>query len=330
MKFNKYKEQNGLDTQEKLLKHIDELKRNTVVNQELVNFLVDDFFAGEKRGTNSTRHKSRSGETHTVFSTPAGLKDVNKTVVIELENPLEFPQLKSNSWSDLVQDKDRIVFKNSEEVKTNLKQDNFAGLFNILEPNEDKKTEEDKLVFHFRKEGLPHSDVVVLDSINEAEECAKKNGYTEWSYLGLLSGFINEKDINPLYKAVSDEFLEALSDEVIKNSSREGLEGFKESQNVYKETEGIKESNGKADYSEINLEILDLMAERFAANKHKYPKNNMKKTVDIKSLEWALFRHIKKMIQPINGDEENYREHLAAILCNGSMILDQLNLQESK
>ena len=226
MKFNKYKEQNGLDTQEKLLKHIDELKRNTVVNQELVNFLVDDFFAGEKRGTSSTRHKSRSGETHTVFSTPAGLKDVNKTVVIELENPLEFPQLKSNSWSDLVQDKDRIVFKNSEEVKTNLKQDNFAGLFNILEPNEDKETEEDKLIFHFRKEGLPHSDVVVLDSPDQVEEYAKKNGYTEWSYLGLLSGFINEKYINPLYKAVSDD--------VISNSNREGLEGFKEAQTTNK------------------------------------------------------------------------------------------------
>jgi len=93
---------------------------------------------------------------------------------------------------------------------------------------------------------------------------------------------------------------------------------------AYKETEGIKESNGKADYSEINLEILDLMAERFTANKHKYSKGNMKKTIDVKSLEWALFRHVKKMIQPIETDEETYKDHLSAVLCNASMILDQL------
>ena len=67
------------------------------------------------------------------------------------------------------------------------------------------------------------------------------------------------------------------------------------------------------------------MAERFTANKHKYPKGNMKKTIDIKSLEWALFRHVKKMIQPIETDEETYKDHLSAVLCNASMILDQLN-----
>jgi len=88
--------------------------------------------------------------------------------------------------------------------------------------------------------------------------------------------------------------------------------------------EGKKETEGKVDYSEINLEILDLMAERFTANKHKYPKGNMKKPIDIKSLEWALFRHVKKMIQPIETDEETYKDHLSAVLCNCSMILDQL------
>lgn len=94
--------------------------------------------------------------------------------------------------------------------------------------------------------------------------------------------------------------------------------------------EGIKESNGKKDYSEINLEILDLMADRFAANKHKYPKGNMKKPIDVKSLEWALFRHIKKLVQPIENDEESYIDHLSAILCNASMILDQLHNEKTK
>ena len=90
---------------------------------------------------------------------------------------------------------------------------------------------------------------------------------------------------------------------------------------------GVKENEGKTDYSEINLDILDLMASRFNANKHKYPKGNMKKQIEIKSLEWALFRHLKKMIQPIEGDKENYKDHISAILCNASMILDQINIK---
>jgi len=87
-----------------------------------------------------------------------------------------------------------------------------------------------------------------------------------------------------------------------------------------------KETEGKIDYSEINLGILDLMAERMQENKHKYPVGNSKKPMNIKGLEWALFRHLKKMIQPIKNDPETYKQHLSAILCNASMILDQLEI----
>jgi hypothetical protein len=90
---------------------------------------------------------------------------------------------------------------------------------------------------------------------------------------------------------------------------------------------GVKETEGKADYSEINLNILDLMSERMQKNKYKYPLGNSKKPIDLKSLEWALFRHVKKMVQPIENDPESYTEHLAAILCNSSIILDQLELK---
>jgi hypothetical protein len=94
-----------------------------------------------------------------------------------------------------------------------------------------------------------------------------------------------------------------------------------------KSKEGVKETDGKLDYSEINLQILDLMAERFTANKHKYPKGNMKKPLDKHSLVWAAFRHIRKMLQPIENDPESFKEHLTAVLCNMSMVLDQENLK---
>lgn len=92
--------------------------------------------------------------------------------------------------------------------------------------------------------------------------------------------------------------------------------------------EAYKETEGKIDYSEVNLDILDIAAERFTANKHKYPVGNMKKPLDKNNLTWAMFRHVKKMLQPSKGDTESYTEHLAAVICNASMILDQLKIEE--
>jgi hypothetical protein len=93
------------------------------------------------------------------------------------------------------------------------------------------------------------------------------------------------------------------------------------------EKQGIKETKNKTDYSEINLGVLDLMAERFTANKHKYPKGNSLKPIDVKDLCWALFRHVKKMVKEESNDPETFKDHLSAVLCNGSMILDQLEIK---
>lgn len=95
-------------------------------------------------------------------------------------------------------------------------------------------------------------------------------------------------------------------------------------------TTGIKETEAKSDYSEINLDILDLMSERMMANKHKYPKGNSKRPIPEGTLEWAMFRHIKKILKPIPNDPETKRDHLAAIACNVSMILDQMELVPSQ
>jgi len=103
----------------------------------------------------------------------------------------------------------------------------------------------------------------------------------------------------------------------------EVVEGFAKGFDVANNNKGIKEITNKTDYSEINFGILDLMAERFAANKHKYPKNNMKKKLNVKKLEWALFRHVLKIVAPREDDKESREDHLAAALCNISMILDQ-------
>lgn len=92
---------------------------------------------------------------------------------------------------------------------------------------------------------------------------------------------------------------------------------------------GIKETTFKRDYSDINLKMLDIMADRFDSNRFKYPKGNNKKHIEIDQLTWAMFRHIRKILQPIDEDDESLKEHLAAIACNVSMIIDQLELQNN-
>lgn len=94
--------------------------------------------------------------------------------------------------------------------------------------------------------------------------------------------------------------------------------------------DGIKESDGKVDYSEINFDILDLMAARFEANKHKYPKGNMLKPIEVTKLLWPIFRHWKKMMFTLKDDIETFEDHLTAIMCNCSMILDQLKLKQDE
>lgn len=88
--------------------------------------------------------------------------------------------------------------------------------------------------------------------------------------------------------------------------------------------EGYKESEGKIDYSEINWEYIDAMAGRMMKNKGKYPKHNFKKVLDKEELLQATFRHLRKILQPIDNDEETIEEHLAAIGCNCAMMHYQI------
>lgn len=92
---------------------------------------------------------------------------------------------------------------------------------------------------------------------------------------------------------------------------------------------GKKETEGKLDYSEINFELLDLMAERFMKNKSKYPKGNTLKQINKEDLVFAAFRHLRKMIKPIKADPESFKDHLVAVSTNMSILLDQLNLEEN-
>ena len=200
---------------------------------------------------------------------------------------------------------------------------------------ENKLKISENTVVHCKTEELAQQVLKIVDSLGYKWCDGDSYNISHWSAFGkdtcydFYQGVTRCIDRIKHYEIISaQDFIDKHT--YISDEMQENLERMTNDLTEYFDKKGIKESKGKKDYSEINLEILDLMADRFAANKHKYPKGNMKKPIDVKSLEWALFRHSKKMVQPIENDEESYIDHLSAILCNASMILDQLHNEETK
>lgn len=94
--------------------------------------------------------------------------------------------------------------------------------------------------------------------------------------------------------------------------------------NLISAKEGIKETENKVNYEELDWDYIDNMAERMSKNLAKYPPNNWKKKMEIKELAKSAIRHARKILQEIDGDEETLQEHSTALGCNGMMINYQL------
>ncbi len=317
-----------IDSEESLAKHIEELKRNTKPNNEIIFTLVDLLLNEKSVLLSFFRENSKErGETVTKTTTPFFLDEAVISYQsfengITKDNTVTYTSTRHKSQAgethkEIVGDlegvnKPKGVEVSLKELKENTINNVELGLDIADILGITLCDNRDYIYKLIEKKISAKKDKIKTAKLHTypltPEECFKDDVITN-SNRGEKEMMKVFENINPLR-----DFSEVV--------------GVKESQTAYKEIKGIKESNGKVDYSEINLEILDLMAERFTANKHKYPKGNMKKTIDIKSLEWALFRHVKKMIQPIETDEETYKDHLSAVLCNCSMLCDQLNLQK--
>jgi hypothetical protein len=226
--------------------------------------------------TESTRHKSKNGETHN--------------------------EVKSDYEGILENLKERIF-----------KQTGIRLPINILE-FDDKPVRA-----NFSSIDYTESKSLTFDSLFQARKFFKNSTFSRAFYYDFKTeqGLLVEE--KPKYNDGGLGFWNMKRGETINYSNR-GKE-------TDTSTDGIKETNGKLDYSEINFKLLDLMAKRFMENKVKYPKGNTKKTLDKNEILWAAFRHIRKMIQPIKNDPETFEDHLAAVATNMSIILDQLEHQ---
>lgn len=185
----------------------------------------------------------------------------------------------------------------------------------------------------------------VREALKQAEEHQVKNGRKEYPEAERFGNFLLDEDedvqwhftkLTPEEQEILNQW-EGVSGQSYSKGDRGKKVDEKENNSVYdtkskieekEKLTGVKETEGKLDYSEINFKLLDLMATRFSANKVKYGYGNTKKPLDLKQIEQATFRHLRKMIQPIEGDEETYLDHLSATATNLSIILDQLELQK--
>lgn len=94
------------------------------------------------------------------------------------------------------------------------------------------------------------------------------------------------------------------------------------------EEKGKKENEGKVSYDEIDWDFIDEMSKRMDANT-KYPPLNYQKGMDVKELAKAAIRHARKILQPIEGDEETTEDHALAIGSNAMMMFYQVKNKKS-
>lgn len=86
---------------------------------------------------------------------------------------------------------------------------------------------------------------------------------------------------------------------------------------------GIKESEGKLNV-EYDWDFLKAQMIRMAKNKHKYPKYNWTKPMNIEELKDALFRHTLSIMSGEFSDDGDELGHLSAVALNSMMIYNQL------
>lgn len=87
---------------------------------------------------------------------------------------------------------------------------------------------------------------------------------------------------------------------------------------------GIKESNGKTDYSEIDWDFIEAQALRMNKNKGKYEAGNYKKPMNINLLKQSLLRHVLEVLKDNYQDDGDELGHLSAIALNAQFLHYQL------
>lgn len=266
----------------------------------------------------STRHKSQNGEAHKEITVEEKLKiaeGFKKEAIKQLNITLEDIKIQaSQSYYTTPEEK--------EEIKN--------GCLERLAKISAEKTEKVRGNFYRYISNNPVIEVKQFNSLQEAKNYFTNSEWSEVFYYVYGTSDLIGKDSKIAEKEnKTEENLvfpkgsaihkpkEDIKDDVITNPSR----GERETMEYL---QGIKESNGKTDYSEIDWDFIESLAKRMNKNKGKYEAGNYKKPMNINLLKQSLLRHTIEVLKDNYQDDEDDLGHLSAIALNAQFLYYQL------
>ena len=293
-----------IDSEEQLAKHIEELKKNTIPNNEIIFPLVD-LLLNEKSVLLSFLAENKKQEMYTRTVTPFFLGEMLGKCSTQCfcDGSCKKPQekklggyIKPNVYVNSTRHKAREEGKFHKEIVGDLEGINRP-------PSTDDKNlakKDNYTIYVFTKDLLPK--ILEFEDLRAIKSILKRYGASSYR--------VYDKDKNLIEQGVLSK------DDVITNSNR----GEKETMEYL---QGVKETEGKLNY-ELDWEFIQQMAERMSQNKGKYEPYNWKRPMEVEKLKQSLFRHVIEIMKGNYSDDGRDFGHFESVALNSMMINYQL------
>jgi len=262
-------------------------------SRQINDHVKDILDLGQIKGS-STRHKSQNGETHT------------KTCIeiIKEKQDKYYPFLRVNF---------QVGENGSEGCKV------YTNFHTINEVKEYMKDTDYTHYFVYDINGKKISwGSVNKDSKNN--QISAEQNKTEENLVFQKDSEIHKDDVITKISRGEKETIEYLKPSIVSELGEELH--FDKDFNLIKS--GVKETNGKTDYSEIDWDFIEGLAKRMNKNKEKYEPFNYHKPMDVNLLKQSLLRHIIEILKGEHNDAGQEYGHLFAVSLNSMMIYYQL------
>lgn len=332
-----------IDSEESLAKHIEELKRNTKPNNEIIFTLVD-LLLNEKSTLNSffAENKIRVNfYKDDVVTVKDGFKDLQGIINYFLDSDFDTyfaykgGQLISQDFKKVTRtiapfflDEADISYQSFEDGKF---KDNTVTYTSTRHKAREEGSFHKEIVGDLEGVNKPKGVEVSLRELKENTINNVELGLDIADILGIA--LCDNRDY--IYKLIEKKISakkdkiktaklhtypltpeECFKDDVITNSNR----GEKETMEYL---QGVKETEGKLDY-ELDWEFIEQMAERMSQNKGKYEPYNWKRPMEVEKLKQSLFRHVIEIMKGNYSDDGRDFGHFESVALNSMMINYQL------
>ncbi len=282
-----------IDSEESLAKHIEELKRNTKPNNEIIFPLVD-LLLNEKSVLNSffAENKIRVNfYKDDVVTVKDGFKDLQGVINYFLDS--DFDTYFAYKGGQLISQDFKKVTRTIAPFFLDEADISYQSF-------EDGKFKDNTVTYtstrhKAREEGSFHKEIIGdLEGINRLPSIYSLYDNQNY-YASKALETLNNQSAERHNIMNSDENTKKHSihleekDDVITNSSR----GEKETMEYL---QGVKETEGKVNYGELDFDYIDSMALRMSKNLEKYPPKNWQKKMDIEELAKSAIRHARKIL----------------------------------